>query len=171
MGSFALSSGLASSVSDMMTAMVGWGGPFLALSQAPNSLSRISLAMSPTKAAGSAAARGCAAITANLSATPPRASSVVGSDAVSSQRSHFTSDSNDDSCEGASAMDDDQYFGVWPPNKMTVVYQRMQVECPDIIKAYARCVIDKQNSGALIQNACEDEFRRVRDCFRSVRGG
>ena len=128
--------------------------------------------MSPTKAAG-AAARGCAAITANLSATPPRASSaVVGSNAVSSQRSHFTSDSNEDSCEDASsALDDDHYFGVWPPNKMTVVYQRMQVECPDIIKAYARCVIDKQNSGALIQNACEDEFRRVRDCFRSVRGG
>lgn len=126
--------------------------------------------MSPTKAAGAAAARGCAAITANLSATPPRASSVVGSIAVSSQRSHFTSDSNDDSCEDASALDDD-HFGVWPPNKMTVVYQRMQVECPDIIKAYARCVIDKQNSGALIQNACEDEFRRVRDCFRSVRGG
>ena len=128
-------------------------------------------AMSPTKAAGSAAARGCAAITANLSATPPRASSAVGSNAVSSQRSHFTSDSNDDSCEDASSALDDDHFGVWPPNKMTVVYQRMQVECPDIIKAYARCVIDKQNSGALIQNACDDEFRRVRDCFRSVRGG
>jgi hypothetical protein len=123
------------------------------------------------KAAGSAAARGCAAITTNLSITPPRASSIVGSNTVSSQRSHFTSDSNDDSSEDAStALDDnDHYFGVWPPNKMTVVYQRMQVKCPDIIKAYARCVIDKQNSGALIQNACEDEFRKVRDCFRSVR--
>lgn len=121
------------------------------------------------KAAGSTAARGCAAITTNLSATPPpRASSVVNSNAVSTHRSHFTSDSNDDSCEVASALDDD-HFGIWPPNKMTIVYQRMQVECPDVIKAYARCVIDKQNSGALIQNACEDEFRRVRDCFRSVR--
>ena len=116
-----------------------------------------------------AATRGCA-ITTNLSITPPRASSVVGSNTVSSQRSHFTSDRNDDSCDDASALDDnDHYFGVGPPNKITVVYQRMQVQCPDVIKAYARCVIDKQNSGALIQNACEDEFRKVRDCFRSVR--
>jgi hypothetical protein len=117
-----------------------------------------------------AATRGCAAITTNLSITPPRASSAVGSNTVSSQRSHFTSDRNDDSCDDASALDDnDHYFGVGPPNKITVVYQRMQVQCPDVIKAYARCVIDKQNSGALIQNACEDEFHKVRDCFRSVR--
>ena len=131
----------------------------------PTSFGRMS-----TLGKAAAATRGCA-ITTNLSITPPRASSVVGSNTVSSQRSHFTSDRNDDSCEDTSAAldDNDHYFGVGPPNKITVVYQRMQVQCPDIIKAYARCVIDKQNSGALIQNACEDEFRKVRDCFRSVR--
>ena len=45
----------------------------------------------------------------------------------------------------------------------------MEVKCPDVIKEYAQCVINKQNDGALVQGACEEQFMEVMDCFKSVR--
>lgn len=68
-----------------------------------------------------------------------------------------------------SSDDDDHFFGVWQPNQTTVTFQRMEKKCPDVMKSYAKCVIDKQNSGALIQGACEEQFQAVMDCFRTVR--
>lgn len=74
----------------------------------------------------------------------------------------------------ARSMTDDaaageDHFGIWRPNQSTVAFQRMEQECPDALSSYARCVIDRQNSGALTQGACEDEHRAVMSCFRSVR--
>ena len=68
--------------------------------------------------------------------------------------------------ENNSAVDDN--FG-WQPNQATVIFQRMEETCPDALKSYARCVIEKQNSGALVQGACEEPFQAVMNCFRSVR--
>ncbi|KAL9185540.1 hypothetical protein ACHAXT_003317 [Thalassiosira profunda] len=65
--------------------------------------------------------------------------------------------------------DDDDHYGVWPPNQTTVIFQRMEETCPDVLTAYAQCVTNKQNGGALTQGACEEEFRAVMGCFRSVR--
>lgn len=45
----------------------------------------------------------------------------------------------------------------------------MELKCPNVLKEYAQCVINKQNDGALIQGACEDKFKMVMDCFKSVR--
>eukprot|EP00571_Detonula_confervacea_P015407 CAMPEP_0172305762 /NCGR_PEP_ID=MMETSP1058-20130122/6999_1 /TAXON_ID=83371 /ORGANISM="Detonula confervacea, Strain CCMP 353" /LENGTH=111 /DNA_ID=CAMNT_0013017467 /DNA_START=29 /DNA_END=364 /DNA_ORIENTATION=- len=78
----------------------------------------------------------------------------------------FSSGSNNDDVVDDN---DDNHFGVWQPNQTTVIFQRMEDKCPDIMKAYASCVVDKQNSGALVQGACEEKFRAVMDCFRSVR--
>jgi hypothetical protein len=118
------------------------------------------------KRAGSTAARGIERCSAATFA-PTRITSVMGNNAAA-QRSTFTSDSRDDGDDNEVAPDD-HHFGVWPPNQTTVIFQRMQVKCPDVIKEYARCVINKQNSGALIQGACDEQFRAVMDCFRSVR--
>ena len=67
------------------------------------------------------------------------------------------------------AADDEDHFGIWRPNQSTVAFQRMEQECPDVLSSYARCVIDRQNTGALTQGACEEEFQAVMSCFRSVR--
>lgn len=62
----------------------------------------------------------------------------------------------------------DEHYG-WQPNQTTVIFQRMEKNCPDVLKAYAKCVIEKQNSGALVQGACDEQFQVVMNCFRSVR--
>ena len=60
-------------------------------------------------------------------------------------------------------------FGIWQPNQITTIYQTMEKQCPDVLKEYAQCVINKQNEGALVQGACEEKFMNVMDCFKSVR--
>eukprot|EP00574_Skeletonema_japonicum_P008365 CAMPEP_0201718258 /NCGR_PEP_ID=MMETSP0593-20130828/3812_1 /ASSEMBLY_ACC=CAM_ASM_000672 /TAXON_ID=267983 /ORGANISM="Skeletonema japonicum, Strain CCMP2506" /LENGTH=47 /DNA_ID= /DNA_START= /DNA_END= /DNA_ORIENTATION= len=45
----------------------------------------------------------------------------------------------------------------------------MQSTCPDLMKAYAQCVISKQNEGALEQSVCREEYETLMDCFRMVR--
>ena len=45
----------------------------------------------------------------------------------------------------------------------------MESICPDAMKAYAQCVIEKQNEGALTKGACDESFKKVMDCFRNVR--
>ncbi len=119
-----------------------------------------------TKAAGSAAARRVER-SSDATFSPTRIISVIDSKAAA-QRLHFSSDSRNDGDDNEVAPDD-HHFGVWPPNQTTVIFQRMQIKCPDVIRAYARCVINKQNSGALINGACDEQFRAVMDCFRSVR--
>ena len=60
-------------------------------------------------------------------------------------------------------------FNIWKPNQLTTIYQAMEIKCPNLLKEYATCVINKQNEGALVQGACEEQFRMVMDCFKSVR--
>jgi len=45
----------------------------------------------------------------------------------------------------------------------------MELKCPNLLKEYAQCVINKQNDGVLVQDACVEQFRMVMDCFKSVR--
>lgn len=68
-----------------------------------------------------------------------------------------------------STQHDDSTFGVWQPNQTTQIYQRMEQTCPAELKAYAQCVIQKQNDGALVKGSCEESFLKVMDCFRAVR--
>mmetsp|Transcript_25077 Transcript_25077/g.47968 ORF Transcript_25077/g.47968 Transcript_25077/m.47968 type:complete len:131 (-) Transcript_25077:400-792(-) len=88
--------------------------------------------------------------------------------------SSFSSDSNSNdgtttATTNTGSGDGDDHFGVWQPNQTTVIFQRMEETCPDVMKTYARCVIDKQNGGALVQGACDESFQAVMNCFRSVR--
>jgi hypothetical protein len=69
----------------------------------------------------------------------------------------------------SSSNDGDPSFGVWQPNQITTIFQRMEATCPDALNAYARCIIEKQNNGALVQGACEESFERVMECFKNVR--
>lgn len=63
----------------------------------------------------------------------------------------------------------DPTHGIWQPNQTTRIFQQMESICPDAMKAYAQCVIEKQNEGALTKGACDESFKKVMDCFRSVR--
>ena len=45
----------------------------------------------------------------------------------------------------------------------------MEMKCPQVMTEYAKCVINKQNEGALIKGACDEKFIAVMDCFKSVR--
>jgi hypothetical protein len=57
-----------------------------------------------------------------------------------------------------------------PPNRMTVVYQKMKETCPDKIRAYAACVAKTQRgNGELVQGSCQEEFQHVQECFKTVR--
>ena len=68
-----------------------------------------------------------------------------------------------------STSDLENNFGIWKPNQITTIYQAMEIKCPDVLKEYAQCVINKQNEGVLVQGACEEKFMNVMDCFKSVR--
>jgi len=69
----------------------------------------------------------------------------------------------------SSSSDLENNFGIWKPNQLTTIYQAMELKCPNLLKEYATCVINKQNDGVLVQGACEDKFKMVMDCFKSVR--
>ena len=69
----------------------------------------------------------------------------------------------------STSSDLENNFGIWKPNQITTIYQAMELKCPDVLKEYAQCVINKQNEGALVQGACEEQFMEVMDCFKSVR--
>ena len=78
------------------------------------------------------------------------------------QKSTFTSSSDSDTNSPTSV--------VWSqPNQTTLIYQRMEMKCPQVMTEYAKCVINKQNEGALIRGACDEKFIAVMDCFKSVR--
>eukprot|EP00970_Alexandrium_tamarense_P014833 scaffold4425_cov194-Alexandrium_tamarense.AAC.4 len=67
--------------------------------------------------------------------------------------------------------DDEPNLGVWQPNQTTTIIRRMEQTCPDVMKEYAQCVIEKQNEGALVKGACEESFGRVMDyLIRNVGG-
>jgi hypothetical protein len=57
----------------------------------------------------------------------------------------------------------------WQPNQTTTTFTKMQSICPEIIQAYATCVISKQNKGILVQGVCEQEYIKLMDCFKKVR--
>lgn len=131
------------------------------------------------RASGSAASRGMARYTASATASSPTTTRLTTSKAT------YTTDSQDDECKRNNAIDDgvaarvsiddDQNDDIniadiiWKPNQTTTIFQRMESECPDVMTAYAQCVIEKQNTGALTQDACATQFHAVMDCFRSVR--
>lgn len=71
--------------------------------------------------------------------------------------------------EFSSSNNSDPFLGVWQPNQITMIFQRMEATCPDALNAYARCIIEKQNNGALVEGACEESFKRVMECFKIVR--
>jgi hypothetical protein len=96
------------------------------------------------------------------------ASSFLGDVQVKQTASSFTRQSAP-STQAFSTTKDNETFGVWQPNQTTQIFQRMEETCPGELKAYAQCVIEKQNSGALVKGACEESFLKVMDCFRSVR--
>ncbi len=83
--------------------------------------------------------------------------------------SHLIASFSDGPRSPASANESSEEHYGWQPNQTTVIFQRMEKTCPDVMKAYAKCVIEKQNSGALVQGACDEQFQRVMNCFRSVR--
>ena len=111
------------------------------------------------KAAGTVAARGRGGVERSF----PKAFIKYSN---AQQQSLFSNESNNTCTTGD---EDGHNFGVWPPNQTTAIFSRMETKCPDVMQAYARCVIDKQNGGALVQGACEEQFRAVMACFRSVR--
>lgn len=116
--------------------------------------------------AGSTVARTmerCAALPSVSTAIKGSSSSSI----VHTQKSHLSS--GNDASKSVTSDDNHNHFGVWQPNQTTIIFQRMEETCPDVMKSYARCVIDKQNNGALIQGACEEQFQAVMKCFRSVR--
>jgi hypothetical protein len=60
------------------------------------------------------------------------------------------------------------------PNRFTRIYNEMQVTCPEQIEIYAKCVVASQQAtkdgdGASPHNACAEEFRALKDCYRMVR--
>jgi hypothetical protein len=57
------------------------------------------------------------------------------------------------------------------PNQFTSIYNQMQIQCPLELRDYANCVINIHNhpDEILEKGSCEDEFRAVKECFRSVR--
>ena len=69
------------------------------------------------------------------------------------------------------------------PNRLSVYVGRMKETCPDVMQAYARCVLrhseddnqdntnknDTKDNPALHHRACQDEFRLVQQCFQTVR--
>lgn len=68
-----------------------------------------------------------------------------------------------------STLSSDDPTGIYQPNQTTKIFTRMEQQCPEVLKEYAQCVIEKQNNGVLVKGACEDSFERVMDCFRRVR--
>jgi hypothetical protein len=63
----------------------------------------------------------------------------------------------------------DDPTGIYQPNQTTKIFTRMEQQCPEVLKEYAQCVIEKQNNGVLVKGACDESFKRVMDCFRRVR--
>ncbi|KAL7433738.1 hypothetical protein ACHAXH_007352 [Discostella pseudostelligera] len=135
------------------------------------------------RATGSAASRGVTryAASSSTSSTVALPSYVTGNSA--SIKATYSSDGKDinrrrdnpHDNNGTIAANDDQDHNdtiaesIWQPNQTTTIFQKMETTCPDAMKAYAQCVINKQNSGALTQDACAVQFRAVMECFRSVR--
>ncbi|VEU36651.1 unnamed protein product [Pseudo-nitzschia multistriata] len=57
------------------------------------------------------------------------------------------------------------------PNRFTVAFAEMKRVCPASISSYAACVLEAEGSSSAIERgSCSEEFRRVKDCFRKVRG-
>ena len=83
-----------------------------------------------------------------------------GNREIAAKKSSFSNDANDANVGGGN---------IWAPNQTTVVFQRMEETCPEVITAYARCVIEKQNNGVLVRGACEEQFQAVMRCFRASR--
>ncbi len=76
----------------------------------------------------------------------------------------------------------------WQPNQTTSTFTKMlnnnnnvatgrpssnntsNHNCKEIIKAYAQCVITKQNEGILTKGVCDKEYKALMDCFRAALG-
>ena len=131
-----------------------------------------------SRATGSAAARaGVKCCASPASSSPPtrlllESSFTASNNNTANYSKAAFSSSQDDDTIGVNKNEhiDDKIAGIiWHPNQTTKIFQKMENACPDAMKSYAQCVIDKQNSGALIRDACAVQFQAVMDCFRSVR--
>lgn len=70
------------------------------------------------------------------------------------------------------------------PNRFTQAFAQMKEVCPNHISSYASCVMARNNadtgssssayggtpSTTLSKDSCAPEFRKVKECFRQVRG-
>ena len=63
----------------------------------------------------------------------------------------------------------DDTSSTWQPNQTTATFTKMQSSCPEVMKSYATCVIEKQNKGVLELGCCEEEYTKLMDCFRASR--
>ena len=53
------------------------------------------------------------------------------------------------------------------PNRFTVAFQHMKQTCPQHMEAYAACVILHHHAGTLERHCCNDEFRKLNECFKA----
>jgi len=83
------------------------------------------------------------------------------STATSAKRHFSTTNTNNNN--------DNDTTTAWQPNQTTSTFTKMKSTCPELMKAYAQCVISKQNEGVMEQGVCQKEYERLMDCFRMVR--
>jgi len=55
------------------------------------------------------------------------------------------------------------------PNQMTRLFGQMKKTCPQMMHAYAQCVILHQCDGTLEQKSCQAEFEQVKQCLKTIR--
>ncbi|KAK1733011.1 hypothetical protein QTG54_016342 [Skeletonema marinoi] len=75
---------------------------------------------------------------------------------------NFSTNNNSDTPTSATT-------NTWQPNQTTSTFTKMKSTCPELMKVYAQCVIQKQNEGVLEQGACQVEYEQLMECFRMVR--
>jgi hypothetical protein len=123
----------------------------------------------PAATAAASSSSGCSVPCVTGSATIAASGSLLSRSLMSSsvtQRACFTSQAQneDDSLESPRNQ---------RPNRFTTVYNQMQQQCPDQIRAYATCVMDIHNGNhdteMLEKGSCQAEFSAVKECFRSIR--
>ena len=58
-----------------------------------------------------------------------------------------------------------------PTNRFTAAVNRMKESCPEVMRAYATCVLaaQQQPEQTTLHHACDAEFVAVKECFRDAR--
>ena len=95
---------------------------------------------------------------------------------------YSSSDDNQNNIATPSSSSQKTATTLWQPNQTTTTFTKMlnnnvsagnnsnsNKNCKEIIKAYAQCVITKQNEGILTKGVCEKEYNALMECFRAAR--